>query len=135
MKFKLFGAERFAQYLESVVKGKLTVDSPENHGTLYGKRWIIRLDQQQLGEYFTFGPKPGETDFGREYNGRIPRYKNEAIALANKYKSDSEKDAEDAVSLVYANRRFEPQLTHEGPGMLVSTPWQRQDGHDKIPFP
>jgi len=83
----------------------------------YAKRWIVNLNGNQLGKYFTFGPKPGETEFGREFRGKIPDYRTGDI------------------SLVYANQRFEAQLFHEGPGKIVDTPWQRQDWHDQIPFP
>ena len=118
---QLPGAEKFSRYLEEMLDGVLTSECPEivdrSYDGKYGQRWVVKLDGEQLGEYFTFGPKPGETEFGREFRGRIPGYK------------------ESDISLVYANKRFEAQLLHEGLGKLIDTPWQRQDGHDQVPFP
>ena len=139
-KFQLPGAERFSQYLEEMLGGELTTEGPEtvdwSYGIEYTKRWIIKLSKKiKIGEYYTFGPKPGETDFGREFRGRIPGYKNECVAVSNQTRPESKKIPEDSVSLVYANERLETQSIHEGPGKLVDTPWQRQDGHEQIPFP
>ena len=164
-KFQLPGAERFSQYLEERLDGVLTAEGPEivdrSYTGKYGRRWIVKLNGEQIGEYLTFGPKPDETDFGREFRGRIPDYINECITVTNQRKPESERMPEDSVSLVYANARFEyideaiipyikneltaeylEQLMKEHPlfigryhGAIVDTPWQRQDGHDKIPFP
>ncbi len=138
--FQLPGAERFSEYLEKIVDGILAAEGPEvmddrSYGVEYVKRWTVRLNGALLGEYRTLGPKPGETDFGREFTGRIPGYKNECIAVSNQGRPESERRPEDTVSLVYSNRRYEAKPMHEGPGELVDTPWQRQDGHDEIPFP
>ena len=138
-KFQLSGAERFSQYLEEKLVGVLTAEGPQiidrSYTGEYGKRWVVRQSGEQIGEYFTFGPESGETDFCREFRGRIPGYKNELAAMMNQRKPDAERMPEDSVSLTYSNQRFEAQSIHEGPGKLVDTPWQRQDGHDKIPFP
>ena len=64
----------------------------------------------------------------------MPGYINECIVVGNKHKPEGERTPEDTVSLIYANRRFEAQSPHEGPGRLVDTPWQRQDFND-VPFP
>ena len=93
-----------------MLDGVLTSEGPEivdrSYNNKYGQRWVVKLDGEQLGEYFTFGSKPGETEFGREFRGRIHGYR------------------ESDVSLVYANQRFEAQPIHEGPGKLIDTPWQ-----------
>ena len=120
-KLQLPGAKNFFQYLNEKLDGVLTSEGPEivdrSYDGKYARRWVVRLDGKQLGEYFTFGPKLGETEFCREFKGRLPGY--------------SESD----VALVYANRRYEVQSFDEGHGKLVDTPWQRQDGHDQVPFP
>jgi len=120
-RFQLPGAEEFSQHLETILEGDLTADGPEivdrSYNGEYAKRWVVNLDGNQIGEYLTFGPKPDETEFGREFRGKIPGYRTEDICLT------------------YGNRRFEAQLFHEGPGKLIDTPWQRQDGHDQMPFP
>ena len=159
--FELPGAENFTRYISdlvtslvsrnaiNLVKVKLEnelVDvcilsstGPEiidrSYDMDYTKRWLIKLNDIVIGEYFTFGPKLGETDFGREYRGRIPGYENEAIVISNAGKPVSERIPEDSVSLVYANQRFENKDIHQGPGKLIDIPWQRQDYHDSIPFP
>lgn len=138
--FTLPGAERFAEYLMSIVEGRLTAEGPEivdrSYDGQFGKEWIVKLDGKPLGTYNTFGPKPGETEFGRQYVGRLPGYVNEAIASMNRGRPEEEERVPvDTVSLSYDNKRFEARPIHEGPGKLTDTPWQRQDGHDKIPFP
>jgi len=163
--FKLLGAENFTKFLEARVDGNLTAQGPEvvdwSYNREYAKRWIILLNGDKLGEYFTLGPKPGETEFGREFTGRIPNYVNEWVVVANQGKQESEKMPENSVSLIYSNGRFEyideallphikGELTAEhlekllkehqllsgrSRGAIVKTPWQRQDRHETIPFP
>lgn len=164
-KFQLLGAEKFSQHLEGRLDGVLTAEGPEiidrSYNGEYGKKWIVRLNGEQIGEYFTFGPKPQKTEFGREFRGRILGYKNEAVVIANRGKPESEKMPECTVSLIYDNGRCEyidealiphikGELTAEyleqlrkehrllsgrSQVSIVKTKWQRQDGHDQIPFP
>ena len=136
--FKLPGAEKFASFLKLKVKGVLTAEGPQvvdrSYNGKYAQKWVVKLDGEQLGEYFTFGPKPGEMEFGREFRGRVPGHVNGCVAIGNKFRPEGERIPEDTVSLVYADQRFEAQLMSEGLGRLVDTPWQRQDFND-IPFP
>lgn len=145
-KFQLPGAENFSEYLEEKLEGILTVEGPEvvdwSYGVDYTKKWIISLNGEQIGVYRTFGPKPGEAEFGREFKGRIPGYVNECLSIYSKYKLSLFKNCkqmsrltEDTVSLIYSNTRFEFRSFNEEPESLINTPWQRQDGHKKIPFP
>ncbi len=98
-----------------------------SYGMEYAKAWTITVDGQKIGEYWTFGPKPDEDQPGLEYRGLIPGYINEMI-------SDGDHSQ---VSLIFGNQRFEAASYYEnmGGGQIVETPWQRQDGHDTIPFP
>lgn len=147
---KLPGAEIFSQYLEEMLGGVLTAEGPEivdrSYNGEYGKRWIIRRQRgiigrilgqrgELIGEYFTFGPEPAETEFGREFRGRILGYVNECVGIHNQGRPTAERMPIASVHLIYANQRFEAQPMDEGPGILVDTPWQRQDGHDMILFP
>ncbi len=166
-RFQLLGADRFSLHLDKILDGILTAEGPEivdrSYNGQYAKRWKVRLDGEQIGEYYTFGPKPGETDFCREYRGRIPGYRNECIAVANEFCQESKRMLEDQVFVVYDNGRCghidETLIPHLPPHgeltaeslktlreehqfhsgryvpVLVKTPWQRQDGHDQIPFP
>ena len=138
-KFQLPGAERFSHYLEKILEGVLTAEGPEivdrSYDCEYAKKWIIRQDDKELGEYYTFGPMPGETDFGREFRGRIPGYVNELTAFLNKIILVSERTPEDSVYLVYSNKKLELQNIDEGFGELIYTAWKRQDFNNKIPFP
>jgi hypothetical protein len=111
---ELPGAEDFARYLDSVVDGTLIIEGSEvydfSYGMDFGKKWVIRLDGEVLGAYFTEGPKPGADNFRRRYNGKIPGYV-------------------DPIYLVFSEFYNDPKV-----GTRVQTPWQRQDNHD-IPFP
>ncbi len=137
--FRLPGAKNFSNYLQINLGEVLAAEGPEivdrSYNGEYGKMWIVKKNGETIGKYYTFGPMPGETDFGREFWGRIPGYRNECVVVSNRGKPASEETPEDSVSLVYANQRFEAQDINEGPGKSVDTPWQRQDSHDKIPFP
>lgn len=136
-KFNLPGAERFTQYMREKVKGILSVTGPEivdeSYNGEYGKEWIVYLDGKEIGRYYTFGPNPGEKEFGRQYSGRIPGYVNEAVEVGNKYRED--KMPIDTVGLIFGNEKYVGAFAHEGPGSLIRTPWQRQDGHSGIVFP
>ena len=138
-KFELPGAERFSHHLERICKGTLTAEGPEvldtSYNCNYTQRYIIKQEGVKIGEYYTYGPKPGETDFGRQFNGIIPGYTNTLIVSGNKMRTESERIPENSVILSYDNKRFEAQPMHEGSGLLIDTPWQRQDFHDRIPFP
>ena len=127
MTFDIPGAEEFAAYLTDIVDGELTITGPEivdrSYNGEYGKEWVILLDGEQLGIYHTFGPKPGEFDFGREYSGSIPGYENPVTH-------------KDKVIIYFSNRKFEAGNHAMGEyGKIVNTPWQRQDGVTSIPFP
>lgn len=136
MSFVLPGAEQFSAYLQSIVKGELTVEGPKvldwSWGVEYTKRWIVKLDDEILGEYFTFGPKPKETDFGRQYDGRIPEYVNKAIEKGNL--CTGEKCPVDKVILSWSNIKCVMTGVHEL-SKIITVPWGRQDGHTAIPFP
>lgn len=142
MKFVLPGAENFSAYLKSIVEGELTVEGPEvidwSYGVDYTKRWVVKLDGEILGHYLTFGPKSEEEDFSREYHGAIPGYINEGITIFNQGETDLKKKLpENKVILIWSNKKF--VYTHIADawefGDLITTPWQRQDGHMAIPFP
>lgn len=90
------------------------------------------MGEEEVGVYKTFGPKPGESDYTREFSGKIKGYNNEAIEIANKYsKAGEEPRSVETVSLVWSNQEYDAN-THS----IENTIWKRQDGHgDKIPFP
>lgn len=136
-KFNLPGAERFTQYMREKVRGILSVTGPKivdnSYNGEYGKEWIVYLDKKEIGKYCTFGPKPGEKELGRQYSGRIPSYVNDAAVVGNKYRED--KVPIDSVVLTFGNEKYLAAFMHEGPGSLIHTPWQRQDGHRGIVFP
>ena len=130
------GAERFYRYLCSIFPGKtVVVDAPIvldwSYDMEYAKLYAIHVDGTQVGEYKTFGPKPGETDFVREFSGRLPNYRNEAALIYNQGRQESAHFDPRKISLNYGNKRLEegdpPEYSH-----LVSTPFQRQDGHTDI---
>ncbi len=134
------GADNFVAYLLSVAGGKLTVEGPEvldwSYDMEYTKRWNIFLDGELLGNYKTFGPKPGESQATLEYCGTIPGYTNDAIVVHNKHRVDGERELPvNQVGLSFSNQRFEAGRRFDDPGKLVETEWQRQDGHEDIPFP
>ncbi len=137
--FELTGAPNFSADLQSRVQGTLTAEGPRvldwSYGVDYTKEWIVKLDGQELGKYRTYGPKPDETEFARSYEGIIPGYVNDCIAAMNQDRPESERKPENLVSLFYGNKKFVARLFHEGPGLLVNTLWQRQDGNDEIQFP
>ena len=115
------GAERFFSLLQSRCPNQtLTIGEAEvldwSYGVDYTKRYSVYRDGAQIGEYKTFGPKPGDTNFTREYHGAIPGYA-------------------EVASLVYCNTRFELGRGLYECGQLITTPWQRQDGHEHIVFP
>jgi hypothetical protein len=136
-KFNLPGAERFTQYMREKVKGILSVTGPEivdnSYNGEYGKEWIVYLEGKKIGSYYTFGPKPSEKEFGRQYSGRIPGYVNDAEVVGNKYRED--KIPIDTVELIFGNEKYVAHFMHEGAESLIPTPWQRQDGHSGIVFP
>ncbi|MBS3168735.1 hypothetical protein J4216_06415 [Candidatus Woesearchaeota archaeon] len=166
-KLEIPGAPKFLEYLESIIDGEITIKGPEiidrSYNGEYGKEWKLSLDSQDLGVYRTFGPKPGENEFEREYLGRIPGYRNDALALGNKsIPYDKDKKPEDKVSLIFSNRKYvqvdEALLPHLPTGditeeelrkiekenqymtgnfmaIIVKTDWKRQDGHTSIQFP
>jgi len=136
-KFQLPGAKGFASFIESRADGVLTAEGPEIVDRIYGgtRKWVVKLDGERLGEYLAFGSKPGETEFSREFRGRVPGYVNELVLSGNEHKLEDERVPIDTVCLTYSNRAYEEQDADEGEGRLVDTPWQRQDGHDEIPFP
>lgn len=159
--------ESFCRDLEARVGAVVTAEGPEILDTSYNceftKRWKIKSDGIQLGEYYTFGPRPGETNFGRAYTGRIPGYRNESVVIANKFQNEQERIPEDTVGLVFDSGRCDlvdeallphlpwgrevsaddlekienemPYRTGRYVPVLVATPWQRQDGHHEIYFP
>ncbi len=138
--FGMPGAERFARYLNDIVGGNLRTEGPEivefSYDGKYGKKWVIKLDGKELGKYTTFGPKPGETGVIREYDGIIPGYVNEAAVVSNKYETGEAKLPLDHVVLVYSNSCCVlTDLDEKSSIKMLKTLWQRQDGHDKIPFP
>jgi hypothetical protein len=136
-KFNLPGAERFSQYMKEKVEGILSVTGPEivdeSYNGEYGKEWIVYLDGKKIGRYNTFGPKPSEKEVGREYHGRLPGYVNDLVMAGNKYRED--KIPIDTVVLIFGNEKCEARDLEEGPGRLIRTHWQRQDGHSGILFP
>ena len=142
--FYLPGAAKFSQYLRDKMIGILGIKGPEivdrSYNGEYGKEWRVYLNDIVVGRYHTFGPKPGESEFGRQYKGRISGYENEAVVVGNKFRNEENKIPIDSVVLIFYNRKFEAQLWQEGhsygtTGRLIDTPWQRQDGHRGIPFP
>ena len=163
------GAPHFSRYLAQTLSGRLEISGPDVIDTSYGipfaKQWTVMLDGVEIGKYRTFGPKPGEKEFAREYSGRIPGYVNSCIAVGNQFKPAGEQSPVDVVVLDFSNEKFmyideallphleryeEPltmealrRLEEEHPyraggynrTLLVKTHWQRQDGHTQISFP
>ena len=58
---------------------------------------------KKLGEFYQWGPKPGEERSKLEFRGRVPGYVNEAIVISNRYERDQHDVA--TISLIFANRR------------------------------
>ena len=116
------GADKFVMYLLSAFPNKLTAKGPEvldrSYDMEYAKQWTILLDGGLLGYYCTYGPKPGEKEMTREYRGVL-------LEPDNTLKEGF---------LIFSNSRFEERRFPEE-GVLVKTPWQRQDGWAEIPFP
>jgi hypothetical protein len=137
-KCSLPGAERFLQDLQSRLYGSITTVGPEiidrSYNGEYGKEWTVLWRGETIGHYRTFGPKPGETEYAREYRGKIPGYVNDCAAAGNAHRPKSEQYPIDVVTLVWDNRTFRLGDYPKG-GEIVLTPWQRQDGHDQIQFP
>lgn len=141
-KIELPGAEKFVRFLEDHVSGELTIEGPETvdikeDNGKYARRWTVKNNGAKLGEYLTSDPKPGETEFGREYRGRVPGYVNDHIQIANLF--HPENLPLDQVSLVWDSQKFQEQSISirksKRPERLVDTTWQRYDGHSQIPFP
>lgn len=145
------GAELFFQYLRAQVGQDLQITGPKFSGTSYNMNFAREYDVlaggQLIGHYHEWGPKPGEEQAQREFYGRIPGYVNECAVACNRYSLPGENLLpEDLFSVVWANEMFEylslkdetadwGRWGHPQRGCIVKTPWQRQDGCDKIPFP
>ena len=58
------GAERFTEFLKQKLGGPITVNGPVivdwSYNGEYAKRYVVKFNGETLGEYYTFGPKPGE---------------------------------------------------------------------------
>jgi len=136
--FVLPGAEGFSSYLETALDGTLTTEGPEVIGRSYSetKKWTVLLDGEVLGDYIAFSLRPGETEFSREFKGRIPGYVNEAVLIHNKHSSLEDQIPEDTVNLVFDNQIFKQGSFRLGEhGRFIDTEWQRQDGHSIVAFP
>jgi len=125
------GAETFFQFLQSRCPNQtLTVEGPKTYSFCVGPwfadmtYYTLFLDGQELGEYKVFPVKDENGNFTREYHGKIPGYVNDCV---------SEDEDPSFIVLLYDNEDYEAEIN--GPGQLVSTPWQRQDGHTEIVFP
>jgi len=159
------GADLFFAYLAAQAGQDIRVTGPEVLGTSYGidsaKRYLVLTGDVLVGQYYEYGPKLGESEVQRHFWGQIPGYVNECVVVHNRHLELGEKPMpENLVSLVWANERFEMEeelyfqkrienidgdkyagyssgrkLYSKGHGRMVDTPWQRQDGHDQIPFP
>ena len=102
--YEIPGAEAFSRYLAAQVGTELQVSGPEvldlSYGMDFTRRYIVRAGDQVLGEFYQFGPKPGEKQMGKEFRGRVPGYVNEAIVIHNQYRGqDEETMPVDTVSL------------------------------------
>ncbi len=128
------GADRFFYFLCSRYPGKRVRVAPyvvldRSYEMEYAKRYDILVDGRTVGAYTTFGPRPGEVEYMREYQGEIPDYVNDAIAVYNRH--SREYRPENQVALVFSNERFHAARfdSPRAPGWIETTPWQRQDGH------
>ncbi|HTK33624.1 MAG TPA: hypothetical protein VL335_03745 [Candidatus Paceibacterota bacterium] len=135
------GAERFFEFLCSRVgKVKIKVHHPivldTSYDIDYSMLYKVFVGSEKIGEYKTFGPNPEEKRLTLEFSGFIPGYINKAAIIHNRHLSKNDRPIKlNSISLCFSNRRFEAQNFDEGPGRMVKTPWQRQDGHETIPFP
>jgi hypothetical protein len=123
------GAETFFEFLKARYgTAVLTVTGPvvgdRSYNIDYAKAWTILADGVEIGKYRTFGPKPGTIGIIKEYHGYMPGYD----------RGLEEEDGRYRISLNFSNARFEA-APFPGVGHIVQTGWQRQDGHDTIPFP
>ena len=133
------GAERFYRYLCSLFPGQDVVVLPpvvgdRSYGIEFSKSYEVQVDGRTVGTYATFGPRPREKKVVREYRGEIPGYVNEAIVISNRYVPAGDKKPENFVTLVYGDSYYEAALwdSPNPHGMIVKTPWQRQDGHETL---
>ena len=117
-------AEKFSKWLEGKVQGVLTVEGPTKIDN-ESKKWIVRLNGNEIGKYITRNPHRGEEKSRREFYGVIPGYVNDFIEDLNRTKPKSEQKPVGTVGLEYSNVD----------GNYQRTAWQRKDGHTEIPFP
>jgi hypothetical protein len=135
------GAGRFYRFLSSRYPGKLVRVMPSktvdwSYDMEFTKVYELRVDDQIVGEYMTFGPRPGESDFGRQFSGRIPGYVNELAVFVNS--SRQEQKPIDLVCLSWSNYRYESEPNPDGEfcsEYRIKTPWQRRDGSKITEFP
>ena len=131
--FELPGAPDFSRYLLLTINGELTLQGPEvvdrSYNTNFGKKWTVQVNGKQIGEYLTFGPRPGATEYTRCYRGYVPGYGQEKGARGKKSIKHGNA-ANNLIALVFGIPIAENKA--EDIGALVG---QRQDGHTKIPFP
>jgi hypothetical protein len=119
------GAEKFYKFLCHQAGGaKITVHHPIVLGISYDmdycKSYKVFADEKRIGEYKTFGPKSGASDYTREYSGIIPGKPGKPKLM----------------SLIWSDEHFKSGRHSEGdPGRIVKTEWKRQDGWKEIPFP
>lgn len=131
--FELPGAPEFSRYLQMVVSGELTVQGPEvvdrSYNSDFGKKWIVKVDERQIGEYSTFGPKPGATDYTRFYRGYVPGNNAPAVKRKKSAKTSPNQLPHNIISLLFG------ALNQDAKTDLSDLVWQRLDGHKYIPFP
>ena len=130
--FELPGAPEFSSYLQTAVSGELTVQGPEvvdrSYNSDFGKKWIVQVDGKTLGEYDTFGPKPGATEYTRFYRGYVPV--NNAAATGKKSVRKIRDDGlNHTIALIFSTRTSDEKKD------LSDVVWQRMDGYKHIPFP
>jgi len=159
----LMGAKNFLQYLRDTTGLTIFVEGPFPLGYEGALSWNIYVGHttRKCGTYTVFPPKAYELgchwklekmvrslpfltkDTKQKYLGIIDRtiefflglvsYEREFHGVIPRYTKYSEANSS---TLIWSNRRFESgNIFSEEHGRIVKTPWQRQDGHDGIPFP
>jgi hypothetical protein len=124
-------APRFCRWLNGKYGNRISISDVKHPD--YPQRWEefdLLLDGKIIGKlnYNTDKAKEGykpldASEVGTvQYGGRLPGYLNEL-------------SKDDRATLIWDNSRCVAQSIDEGQGYIEKTPWQRQDGHDTIPFP
>ncbi|MCK9458497.1 MAG: hypothetical protein M0R80_02490 [Proteobacteria bacterium] len=138
-KIELPGAENFSKYLEQKYGFTISVEGidPKDGAKIY----LVKRYNKIIGIYSVYEPRPGETDFVRDFEGRLPGYVNDVLARRNKKlpkyllpfaDKARKKPPVDSVSLTWANEKWRVCGGFEE---ALGQYWYRHDRHEVIPFP